>query len=332
MALNINGRIKVKTLKQQFKDEFWLSIRIYDGRSFANDEATLASIRKGDSKGGEFSPRKNTKVGNLEDKIEEMFGIKTQIAGSDNSYLCDNDLTLAGAFEEDEKKIAKKEKKAALKEKESEVKSDSTDDSLSDTKTIKIPNISEIMLYTVDMDIDDVYSLEDPEELVSFVNNKLSEEATQVYLLDDVAFTNNERTKAIIKTEDQIDINIDYKEEDLLPELEDDKIRVVLWEKLDSSNIEIDLNSNIDTLKMQINGNTFSCLDEWGYSAFTDYNFSNEEKELDVFLESESSGNTVEKIIFFINSQGDMSEIRDPEYNNDIDDDIFEVFDSIVNA
>ena len=29
------------------------------GRSFADDDSTLASIRKGDSKGGEFSPRKN---------------------------------------------------------------------------------------------------------------------------------------------------------------------------------------------------------------------------------------------------------------------------------
>ena len=113
MALNISGRMKVKTLKSQFKDEFGLSIRIYDGRSFADDDATLASIRKGDSKGGEFSPRKNTKVGNLEDKIEEMFGIKTQISGSDDSYLCNNDLTLKAALEEDVFKMERKEKKAA---------------------------------------------------------------------------------------------------------------------------------------------------------------------------------------------------------------------------
>tara|TARA_B100000780_G_scaffold271641_1_gene232785 strand:+ start:154 stop:999 length:846 start_codon:yes stop_codon:yes gene_type:complete len=116
MALNINGRMKVKTLKANFLEEFGLTLRVYDRRSFADPEATLASIRKGDSKGGEFSPRKNTKVGNLEDKIFEMFGLKTQVSGSDDRYLCDNDLTLNTAQQEDEKKIGRKELKKAGQE------------------------------------------------------------------------------------------------------------------------------------------------------------------------------------------------------------------------
>jgi len=111
MALKITGLTKVKTLKANFKKEFGLTIRVYDGRSFADDNATLASIRKNDNKGGELSPKRNMKVGNLEDKIMDLFGIKTQIAGSDDSYLCDNDHTLAKALEVDEKKIAKKEVK-----------------------------------------------------------------------------------------------------------------------------------------------------------------------------------------------------------------------------
>ena len=115
MALNINGRMKVKTLKSEFKDEFGLTLRVYDGRSFADDDATLASIRKGDSKGGEFAPKRNTKVGNLEDKIMDLFGIKTQVAGSDDSYLCDNDLTLTGAVEEDERILGRKLRKIIRK-------------------------------------------------------------------------------------------------------------------------------------------------------------------------------------------------------------------------
>ncbi|MCI0500629.1 MAG: hypothetical protein L0Y61_02635 [Epsilonproteobacteria bacterium] len=98
MALNINGRMKVKTLKSDFKKEFGLNIRIYDGKKFADDDATLASIRKKDIKGGEFSPKKNTKVGNLEDKFMDLFGLKIQVTGSDESYLCNNDLTLAKAL------------------------------------------------------------------------------------------------------------------------------------------------------------------------------------------------------------------------------------------
>jgi len=111
MALNINGRMKVKTLRADFKKEFGLTLRVYEGRSFADDDATLASIRKGDSIGGEFAPQRNTKVGNLEDKIVDMFGIKTQVSGSDDSYLCENDKTLASALEADKKLMGKREKK-----------------------------------------------------------------------------------------------------------------------------------------------------------------------------------------------------------------------------
>ena len=114
MALNINGRMKVKTLKADFQKEFGLSLRVYEGVSFADDAATLASIRKGDSKGGEFSPQRNTKLGNLEEKILELFGIKVQVAGSDDSYLCDNDKTLAGALEADEKLMVKRAHRPAV--------------------------------------------------------------------------------------------------------------------------------------------------------------------------------------------------------------------------
>jgi len=145
MALKITGWTKVKTLKQQFKDEFGLSIRIYDGRSFADNDASFAQIRKGDSKGGEFAPQKNTKVGNLEDKIEEMFGIKTQISGSDDSYLCDNDLTLKAALEEDELKMSKKEKKATKKMKSSEIEVETNqhDFALEEESYMTIQEVSE---------------------------------------------------------------------------------------------------------------------------------------------------------------------------------------------
>ena len=112
MAVNINGRMAVKTLQKEFKKEFGLTLRIYDGKSFADESSTLASIRKGDKKGGEFSPRKNMKVGNVEEKFMDLFEIKVQVAGSDNSYLCDDDLTLAAATETDEKKMGRKAKKA----------------------------------------------------------------------------------------------------------------------------------------------------------------------------------------------------------------------------
>ncbi|MBT6325929.1 MAG: hypothetical protein HOJ35_08165 [Bdellovibrionales bacterium] len=109
MAFSITGQIKVETLKKRFHDEFGLTLRVYDGRSFADEGKTIGQIRK--KKGsGDLSIKKNMKVGTLEEKIEEEFGIKVQIAGSDNSYLCENDLTLASTQEKDERKLKKKGK------------------------------------------------------------------------------------------------------------------------------------------------------------------------------------------------------------------------------
>ncbi len=45
---NISGRMAVKTLKKQFKDAFGATLRVYNGKKFADDNATLASIRTGD--------------------------------------------------------------------------------------------------------------------------------------------------------------------------------------------------------------------------------------------------------------------------------------------
>jgi hypothetical protein len=75
------------------------------------------------------------KVGTLEEKIEEEFGIKVQIAGSDDSYLCKNNLTLASAQEKDQKKLGKKTNKSRV------VKADSSiaDKTTSPQKCPKAP-------------------------------------------------------------------------------------------------------------------------------------------------------------------------------------------------
>ncbi len=172
MALNINGRMKVKTLRADFLEEFGLTLRVYDGRSFADDDATLASIRKGDSKGGEFSPKRNTKVGNLEDKIMDMFEIKTQVAGSDDSYLCDNDLTLAAAQDEDGKKMGRKERKASSKEIEAIVEESASVSQLEDGQLDFITLVLNVELYydeasdviAQDQGYDDYESMDDEEK------------------------------------------------------------------------------------------------------------------------------------------------------------------------
>lgn len=92
--LTISGKMKVKTFKADFKNAYGSTLRVYNGQKFADDDATLASIRKGDVKGGEIAVNGKMLVGNFEAKIFEAFGIKIQIANPDNSKLVDDKTTL----------------------------------------------------------------------------------------------------------------------------------------------------------------------------------------------------------------------------------------------
>ena len=55
--------------------EFGLTLRVYDGRSFADPTQTLGQVRKKKGSGKALSVAKNMKVGNLEDKFEEEVAI-----------------------------------------------------------------------------------------------------------------------------------------------------------------------------------------------------------------------------------------------------------------
>ena len=61
MAFSITGQIKVSTLKKRFHKEFVLTLRVYDGRSFADEDQSIGQIRK--KKGsGDLSIKKKMKV------------------------------------------------------------------------------------------------------------------------------------------------------------------------------------------------------------------------------------------------------------------------------
>ena len=114
----LKGQMKVKTLKAEFKEAFGSTLRVYKSvtckGAFADDEATLASIRAEGAKGGELSVKGNMHVGNFEKKIADMYGIGVQVANVDNTKLVQNDLTLAslGNKQEAAKTINKSEESA----------------------------------------------------------------------------------------------------------------------------------------------------------------------------------------------------------------------------
>ena len=90
-------KMKVKTLKANFKEEYGSTLRVYNGKKFADDDATLASIRKEDAKGGEVKINGKMLVGNFEKKILEEFGIRIQVASPDDSKLADDSVTLTAS-------------------------------------------------------------------------------------------------------------------------------------------------------------------------------------------------------------------------------------------
>ena len=97
----LDGRMKVKTLKDNFKKNFGSTLRVYKSATcrgaFADDNATLASIRAEGKAGGELTVGGNLKVGNFEKKVADMYGIGVQVANADNSKLADDNITLVAA-------------------------------------------------------------------------------------------------------------------------------------------------------------------------------------------------------------------------------------------
>ena len=98
--LKVSGNLTVAGLKKRFKDTFGCSLRVYTTpqcKSYAKEDATLASIRAEGAKGGELTVGSNL---NFEKKMEEVFGIYVQVATPDDSKLAKNDITLAAAGRE----------------------------------------------------------------------------------------------------------------------------------------------------------------------------------------------------------------------------------------
>ena len=90
----VSGNMKVKTLKEEFRANYGAELRVYYKNHFADEEATLASIREGDVKGGEFECGDHDLVGTFENFMKELYGLQVQVASPDNKKLVDNNMKL----------------------------------------------------------------------------------------------------------------------------------------------------------------------------------------------------------------------------------------------
>ena len=99
--MKIDGRMKVKTLKPNFKKNFGSSLRVYKSvtckGAMADEDATLASLRSEGAKGGEITVGGNKTVSKFEEEFAATWGIGVQVANADDSKLADNKATLVAA-------------------------------------------------------------------------------------------------------------------------------------------------------------------------------------------------------------------------------------------
>jgi hypothetical protein len=173
----------------------------------------------------------------------------------------------------------------------------------------KIHGLSEIMLFHCDMDKKELFQT-DRRDYSDFIDEKLLNESSQVFVLGE-SYSDNELVVDFkIGDGNEINCKIEYSEENQLPAIEENKIRLVCWEMLEETNASIDIPEGISELNLKIKVNTYGCMDEWGNKAFENYSFIAENEDQELYFESESFGNIEEKVFYFIDSNGNCEEMR----------------------
>ncbi len=93
-GFSAHGKMLVKNFKSSFLAEFGVPVRVYNGVRFADEDATLASVRiDGHAGGSECELHGNMKVKTAEDAVKDALGIKIQVEDGDGE-LADNGVTL----------------------------------------------------------------------------------------------------------------------------------------------------------------------------------------------------------------------------------------------
>ena len=195
--------------------------------------------------------------------------------------------------------------------------------------------IRELMLCNYEINSNELFSIEH-NELKDLIDKNLSEMSYQVYRLDDDSLNQLENTNLLLDQkifkysgDKKINCKVIYNEENKLEKLTKNKIRIISWEELEVSNVSIELPDNINDIKCMISGNTFGCMDDWGFRTFTEYSFTSADKKLDIYFNSESYGEQKEKVAYFINSNGNCVSIRDLDYNDNFGDEMLEAFEEL---
>lgn len=90
----INPNMKVETLQNEFKKNFGLTLRVYNGVKFAEADKTLGSFKSINKDFSELKIKAKMTVEEVEELFNKNFGLKVQIADKDDTHLLPNKITL----------------------------------------------------------------------------------------------------------------------------------------------------------------------------------------------------------------------------------------------
>lgn len=98
----ISHNKKLKTVQQEFKNNFGLSLRVYKGKMLADPDLTFAQLNQKTSKkiqanSGNLKVKANMTIGDFEKLIDEHFGLSVQVANEYNTYCVGNSYTIGQA-------------------------------------------------------------------------------------------------------------------------------------------------------------------------------------------------------------------------------------------
>lgn len=91
---DINGNMMVKDLQKEFKNNFGVTLRVYNGIKFADENKTLGSFKKANTAATGFKVKAKMTVDDVENLFADNFGLKVQIANKDDEHLLPNTITL----------------------------------------------------------------------------------------------------------------------------------------------------------------------------------------------------------------------------------------------
>jgi hypothetical protein len=112
---HISPNKKLKTIKNDFKENFGLTLRIYKGKQFADPEMTISGLnnkttKEINSKNGDLSIKASMKIGDFEKLIEQHYGLSVKVANEFDTYCVNDKYTLGQASRKEDLKDWLKEK------------------------------------------------------------------------------------------------------------------------------------------------------------------------------------------------------------------------------